>query len=92
MEPHSYTERSGSSGSSSSSSQGSLAALVCGTLISLTSISVLTYAWIFTDRFAAAPWWAGPAAIAIAALPTSVRAGVVRGLASRVLPSPARDK
>lgn len=80
---------SDSSGSYSSwPSRESLAALVCGTAISLTSIAVLAYAWLVTDRFKAAPWWAGPAAIAIAALPTSVRAGVVRGVVARILPKP----
>lgn len=75
-----------SASSSSSSSRESLAALVAGTVISLTSIAVLAYAWLATDRFAAAPWWAGPGAVAIAALPTSVRAGLIRSIAARISP------
>lgn len=71
---------------SSSSSRESLAALAAGTAISLTSIAVLAYAWLATDRFQAAPWWAGPAAVAIAALPTSVRAGLIRSIAARISP------
>lgn len=94
MERRSSTGSAESSGSgSSSSSRESLAALVCGTLISLTSIFVLAWAWLVTDRFQGAPWWAGPVSVAIAALPTSVRASVVRGIAGRVLPRPAdREK
>jgi hypothetical protein len=71
---------------SSSSSRESLAALVAGTAVSLASIAVLTYAWLATDRFRDAPWWAGPAAVAIAALPTSVRASLIRSIAARISP------
>lgn len=60
---------------------------VFATIISLASILILAYAWVFTDRFHSAPWWAGPLGIVIAALPTSVRAGVVRSVVARVLPS-----
>lgn len=82
------SEDSDSSGlHSSSSSRESLAALVLGTVTSLCSIATLAYAWLATDRFQAAPWWAGPTAIAIAALPTSVRAAAVKSVLARLGPS-----
>lgn len=70
----------------SSSPPESLAALVAGTAISLASIGTLGYAWLLTDRFAAAPWWAGPVAMAIAALPTGVRGALVKSVLARLLP------
>lgn len=72
---------------SSSSSRESLAALVAGTAVSLACIAVLAYAWLVADKFRDAPWWAGPAAVAIAALPTSVRASLIRSIAARISPT-----
>jgi hypothetical protein len=71
-----------------SSSPASPAATLTGALISLTSISILAYAWIVADRFASAPWWAAPAAIAIAALPTGVQVSVIRAVVARVVSKP----
>lgn len=82
--PSGSSESSGSL--SFSSSRESPAALACATTISLSCIGVLAYAWLATDRFVSAPWWAGPAAVAIAALPTSVRAAAVKSLVARISP------
>lgn len=82
--PSGHSESSASS--SFSSSRESPLALACATSISLTCIGVLAYAWLATDRFASAPWWAGPAAVAIAALPTSVRAAAMKSLMARISP------
>src|SRR5690349_15408607 len=69
-DPQSSSQDGPSSGSFSAlSSVASPIATVCATGISLLCIALISYAWLLTDRFKGAPWWAAPAGIVIAAIP-----------------------
>ncbi len=80
----SFTDSSEPSDLSSLSRSESPLALACGTLISLVSIAALVWMRHAGD-LRDAPWWAVPAGIALATLPTSVRAGVAKTVVRRVI-------
>lgn len=81
-----------SSGSPSSSSPLAPAGTLYATVISLTTIAIITYAW-FSGRLALAPWWAAPAGIVIAAIPGGAMAGVLGQVGRAALDKiPGRSK